>query len=59
MIFALIRRKELPKPIKVTGIGNAIVDILIEENDKFLKLNKIRKGVMQLINLERANLDCH
>ena len=55
MIFALIRRKELPKPIKVTGIGNAIVDILIEENDKFLKLNKIRKGVMQLINLERAS----
>ena len=54
MIFAYMRRKELLKPIKVTGIGNAIVDIIIEENDKFLKLKNIKKGVMQLINLERA-----
>ena len=38
----------------VVGIGNAIVDILSHADDEFLSAHGIDKGIMQLIDLERA-----
>jgi sugar/nucleoside kinase (ribokinase family) len=40
----------------VIGIGNAIVDLLSEADDSFLDLMGIEKGIMQLIERERAEL---
>ena len=40
---------------QVLGIGNAMVDILMECTDEFLDQNSIKKGIMQLISLERAS----
>lgn len=42
------------KPYAVVGIGNAIVDILCDADDSFLSCHGINKGIMQLIDLERA-----
>ena len=39
---------------QVVGIGNAIVDVLAEGQDTFLDLMGITKGIMQLIERERA-----
>ena len=36
----------------VFGVGNALVDIVVRIDDDFLKENKIRKGVMTLIEAE-------
>ncbi|MHA3913236.1 adenosine kinase [Halovulum sp. GXIMD14793] len=38
----------------VMGIGNAIVDVLSETNDNFLDIMGIEKGIMQLVEKERA-----
>jgi sugar/nucleoside kinase (ribokinase family) len=38
----------------VTGIGNAIVDVLSESSDDLLRENNLEKGAMMLINAERA-----
>ena len=38
----------------VVGIGNAIVDILSHADEEFLAAHGIDKGIMQLIDLERA-----
>lgn len=40
----------------VAGIGNAIVDVIGEADDTFLDLMGIEKGIMQLIERERAEL---
>ena len=45
----------MDKNFKVLGIGNAMVDILIHATDSFLEMHSIKKGVMQLIDLKRAN----
>ena len=42
------------KKFSVLGIGNAMVDILIESNEEFLTENGIKKGVMQLVDLKRS-----
>ena len=42
------------KKFKVLGIGNAMIDILIKSNDETLLKHNIKKGVMQLIDLETA-----
>ena len=34
----------------ILGIGNAIVDVLTKVNDEFLRVNKLIKGSMKLIN---------
>jgi sugar/nucleoside kinase (ribokinase family) len=39
---------------QVVGIGNAIVDVLAQSNDTFLDLMGITKGIMQLVERERA-----
>lgn len=42
------------KRYQVVGIGNAMVDILANATDDFLAENGIGKGIMQLIDMERA-----
>ena len=38
----------------VTGIGNAIVDVIAHADDAFLAANTIEKGAMTLIDAARA-----
>jgi sugar/nucleoside kinase (ribokinase family) len=42
------------KRFHVVGIGNALVDILSHTDDEFLAVNGVGKGIMQLIDAERA-----
>lgn len=42
------------KQFQVVGIGNAMVDILTRADDAFLADAGIEKGIMQLIDMERA-----
>ena len=44
------------KKYQVVGIGNAIVDVICPSSDQFLKEMSIEKGIMQLIDRERAEL---
>lgn len=44
------------KRYDVVGIGNAIVDVLTQADDSFLDLMGIEKGIMQLIERERAEI---
>ena len=44
----------MSKNIKVTGIGNAIVDVIAQCEDAFLTDNGVEKGIMQLIDAPRA-----
>lgn len=36
----------------IVGIGNAIVDVIADVNNDFLENNKLRKGLMSLVDLE-------
>jgi len=40
--------------LEVTGIGNAIVDVLAETSDSFLEENRLTKGAMMLIDADQA-----
>lgn len=42
------------KRFHVVGIGNAMVDVLSHTDDQFLAVNGVGKGIMQLIDAERA-----
>ncbi|MGD9916964.1 MAG: adenosine kinase [Paenirhodobacter sp.] len=42
------------KHYQVVGIGNAIVDVIAQCDDSFLGLMGIEKGIMQLVERERA-----
>ncbi|MFP1642908.1 adenosine kinase [Pontitalea aquivivens] len=42
------------KPYQVVGIGNAVVDVLAQTDDSFLDHMGIEKGIMQLIERDRA-----
>jgi fructokinase len=44
----------MKKKYQVVGIGNAIVDVLAHVEDSFLEANGIGKGIMQLIDMDRA-----
>ena len=44
----------MTKRFQVVGIGNAMVDVLSNSNDGFLAENGIEKGIMQLIDMDRA-----
>ena len=37
------------KDIDLIGLGNAIVDIIVNVEDKFLEVNNLKKGSMSLI----------
>lgn len=41
---------------QVAGIGNAIVDVLSHSDDSFLDIMGIEKGIMQLVERERAEV---
>jgi sugar/nucleoside kinase (ribokinase family) len=42
------------KPYQVVGIGNALVDVISHIEDGFLAANGVERGIMQLIDRERA-----
>ena len=42
------------KKYQVVGIGNAMVDILAHVEDDFLAKHGVEKGIMQLIDTDRA-----
>ena len=42
------------KIIDLVGIGNAIVDIIVNVEDKFLEINNLQKGSMNLIDINRS-----
>ena len=42
------------KNIDLVGLGNAIVDIIINVDDDFLELNCLKKGSMNLINPDKS-----
>ena len=44
----------MSKKYQVVGIGNSVVDVLSHVEDAFLAENGIEKGIMTLIDLERA-----
>jgi len=44
----------MTKAYHVVGIGNAIVDVLAHAEDAFLETHGIQKGIMQLVDRERA-----
>lgn len=44
------------KTYQVVGIGNAVVDVITQADDSFLDHMGIEKGIMQLIERERAEL---
>ncbi|WP_235829881.1 adenosine kinase [Frigidibacter oleivorans] len=46
----------MTQPHQVVGIGNAIVDVLSHSDDRFLDLMGIEKGIMQLVERERAEV---
>ena len=39
----------------VLGIGNAIVDVLVQTSDSFLEEEGLEKGTMELVNADRVN----
>ena len=44
------------KTFQLTGIGNAVVDVISQADESFLELMGIEKGIMQLIEQERGEL---
>jgi sugar/nucleoside kinase (ribokinase family) len=49
-----VRGEDRVSRYQVVGIGNAIVDVLAQANETFLDLMGISKGIMQLVERERA-----
>ena len=50
------RHFEQNKSVDLIGLGNAIVDIIVNIEDEFLKINNLEKGSMNLINSEESQL---
>lgn len=46
----------MTKKYKLVGIGNAVVDVISQSDDVFLEQMGIEKGIMQLIEKDRAQL---
>ena len=44
----------MTKDFQVVGIGNAMVDVLAHAEEAFLTDNGVEKGIMQLIDMDRA-----
>lgn len=44
--------RNMVEKFDITGIGNAIVDVIADVNDDFLEDNNLRKGLMSLVDLE-------
>ena len=50
LVKELIQDENFKKDIDLTGLGNAIVDIIVNVEDHFLEINNLKKGSMNLIN---------
>ena len=50
------RHFEHNKKVDLIGLGNAIVDIIVNIEDHFLKINNLDKGSMNLIDLKLNHL---
>ena len=50
----LTTQRDDEKAIDLIGIGNAIVDIIVNVDDEFLKTNNLEKGSMNLIELNQS-----
>ena len=50
------RYELLKKDIDLIGLGNAIVDIIVNVEDQFLELNNLKKGSMNLINSNQSEV---
>ena len=50
------RHYNLKKNIDLIGLGNAIVDIIVNVQDQFLEINNLKKGSMNLINSNKSEL---
>ena len=50
------RHIDQQKNIDLIGLGNAIVDIVVNIEDKFLEMNNLQKGSMNLINSDESEL---
>jgi len=48
------RHFEQNKKFDLIGLGNAIVDILVNTEDEFLEINNLGKGSMNLINSDKS-----
>ena len=48
------RHCEKNKKVDLIGLGNAIVDILVNIEDEFLEINNLDKGSMNLINFDES-----
>ncbi len=48
------RHFEQNKIVDLIGLGNAIVDIIVNIEDEFLEINNLDKGSMNLINSEKS-----
>ena len=48
------RHFEHHKKVDLIGLGNAIVDIIVNIEDEFLEINNLDKGSMNLINYEES-----
>ena len=48
------RHFELNKIVDLVGLGNAIVDIIVNIDDEFLEINNLKKGSMNLINSDES-----
>ena len=48
------RHFEHNKKFDLIGLGNAIVDIIVNIEDEFLEINNLNKGSMNLINSDES-----
>ena len=48
------RHFEQNKTVDLIGLGNAIVDIIVNIEDEFLETNNLDKGSMNLINSDES-----
>ena len=48
------RHFEYNKKFDLIGLGNAIVDIIVNIEDEFLELNNLKKGSMNLIDSDKS-----
>ena len=48
------RNFEHNKKVDLIGLGNAIVDIIVNIEDEFLEINNLEKGSMNLINSDES-----
>ena len=50
------RHLDQNKDIDLIGLGNAIVDIIVNVEDEFLEINNLKKGSMNLIEFDESRL---